>query len=142
VKNTLETTASTPKEAQRLQPYRIIIIGLSVAYAVFFLLMLWAAYRNQLPFDWLASRLPYYDKLGHLILYCIPTYLGHRLCKHKHFQLGCRLPVFPVLFMLFTIAEEIVQGLSPYRTLDTVDMACSLIGIGMGYGLAQRSAKS
>ncbi len=120
------------------------MVLLAIAYSCFFLLTLWAAYHNHLPLKWL-SQFPNYDKVGHVVLYGIPTYLGHRLCQQKHFsrKLGknghsLRLPVFPTLFLLFTITEELLQGFSPHRTLDAGDMVCSLIGIATGYLLAQR----
>ena len=115
------------------------LIALSGLYTCFFLITLFAAYTNRLPLG-LLVRLPYYDKLGHLILYFIPTYLGHRLFRQKHVLfLGASLPFFPGLFTLFTLTEELIQGFSPYRTLDAGDMICSLGGILFGYFLAQRS---
>ena len=114
------------------------LIGFAIAYAAFFLITLWAAYNNRLPLTWL-SQFPNYDKVGHVVLYCIPTYLGHKLLRRKHIRfLSQRLPLFPVLFTLFTLTEELVQGFSPYRTLDLGDMVCSLGGIALGYWLAQR----
>lgn len=114
-------------------------MALAIAYTCAFLIALWAAYTNRLPLVWL-SQFPNYDKVGHVVLYCIPTYLGHRLCKQKHIKrLGLWLPVFPALFALFTIAEELTQGFSPHRTLDAGDMVCSLAGIGLGYWLAQKA---
>ncbi|NJM98785.1 MAG: hypothetical protein HC800_17965 [Phormidesmis sp. RL_2_1] len=118
------------------QPISLLL--LLSAYGCLFLFLLWAAYTNRLPLD-LLSTIPNYDKLGHLILYCIPSYLGHRLCRQKQVKrVGVSLPVFPGLFALFTIVEELIQGLSPYRTLDAGDMICSLVGIWVGCWLAQR----
>lgn len=117
------------------------ILWLSAVYACFFLITLWAAYHNQLPLNFL-EKLPNYDKFGHVILYCIASYLGHYLCRQKHFKpAGLSLPVFPVLFALFTITEELLQGLSPYRTLDAGDLLCSFSGIGLGYWFAQRAGR-
>ena len=110
-----------------------------MAYAAFFLGTLWAAYNNHLPLRWL-SQFPNYDKVGHVVLYCIPAYLGHRVLRFKHISVFARrLPLFPVLFTLFTLTEELIQGFSPYRTLDVGDMLCSLVGILLGYWLAQRA---
>ena len=116
------------------------ITALALIYGGCFLIMLWAAYHNQLPLKWLAANLPYYDKIGHVLLYCIPSYLGHRLCRQKHFRRwGFSIPAFPLFFALFTIIEELAQGLAPHRTLDALDLVCSLLGVAVGYGLAQRS---
>jgi VanZ family protein len=111
---------------------------LATGYAGFFLITLWAAYTNQLPTGFL-NQIPYYDKIGHVVLYCIAGYLGHRLLQRRHYLLfAVHWPIFPSLFALFTLAEEITQGFSPYRTLDAGDLLCSAIGIVLGYGLAQR----
>lgn len=134
---------NTPKNASTSQKATLSLAALTAAYACFFLTTLWAAYSNHLPLAWL-SQFPNYDKLGHLVLYCIPIYLGHRLCKQKHLKISglgssILLPVFPALFILFTVTEELAQGFSPYRTLDAGDLLCSLLGISAGYWLAQRS---
>ena len=110
---------------------------LAVGYGGLFLLILWAAYTNNLPLA-LLDKIPYYDKIGHVVLYAFASYLGHRVLNRRHFR-GIRyLPVFPVLFGLAMTAEEIVQGISLYRTLDSMDLVCSLIGVVLGYGLALR----
>lgn len=101
--------------------------------------MLAFAYHGQLPIGWI-TRFHNADKIGHLVLYFIPSYLGHKICRHKHFS-QWHLPVFPSLFALFTIAEELSQGLSANRTLDGLDMVCSLVGIGCGYWISQRQYK-
>ncbi|NJR68906.1 MAG: hypothetical protein HC771_09730 [Synechococcales cyanobacterium CRU_2_2] len=119
---------------------------MALAYALCFGATLWVAYHGHLP-TWF-QRIPNYDKPAHLILYAIATYLGHRCLNHRHVRLsrwlngrGSRyqLPLFPLLFTLFTIVEELSQGASPHRTLDALDLVCSLAGVGLGYGLAQRS---
>lgn len=114
------------------------------AYGLCFGVMLWAAYSDRLPLD-LLSQIPNYDKIGHVVLYCMASYLGHRLCHYRHLKTssklgGVSLPVFPGLFTLFTVTEELLQQFSPYRTLDAGDLVCSGIGIALGYWLAQRSS--
>ncbi|MEL7331835.1 MAG: hypothetical protein AAFN12_06275 [Cyanobacteria bacterium J06560_2] len=137
-----------PSEGDRplpTQPPSVKIVILSAGYTLFFLVLLFLAYRGTLP----VGRLTNFhnaDKLGHLILYCIPSYLGHCLCRRKHYKIGgpqrLSIPVFPGLFTLFTVTEELVQGMSPNRTLDAGDMVCSLIGIAVGYWLAQRQSEA
>jgi len=131
--------STRPNAESQLSPPSRKVVGLAIAYSAFFLIILWAAYNNRLPLEWL-SQFPNYDKAGHVVLYCIPAYLGHRLLRRKHVRfLAQQLPLFPALFTLFTLTEELVQGFSPYRTLDIGDMFCSLAGIAMGYWLANRS---
>lgn len=135
------STPTKPPASKNATAYKKIAV-LAALYSCAFLIALWAAYNNRLPLVWL-SQFPNYDKVGHVVLYCIPTYLGHRLCRQKHLKkIGLSLPVFPVLFALFTIAEELTQGFSPYRTLDMGDMICSLAGVGLGYWLAQRACSA
>ena len=113
------------------------VIWLAAGYGSFFLLVLWAAYTNNLPLDVL-NKIPYYDKIGHVVLYAAASYLGHRVFNRRHIRGSRYLPLFPVLFGLAMTVEEIVQGLSPYRTLDAIDLICSLSGVALGYFLAQR----
>lgn len=115
----------------------------AILYSAFFAITLWAAYHGRLPLQSWLSQFPNYDKVGHLVLYFIPTYLGHRLLRQKHYKttlgrMALSLPVFPGLFTLFTVTEELIQGLAPHRSLDALDMVCSLAGIAVGYWLAQR----
>ena len=120
------------------------ILALFIGYSLFFAVVLWAAYNNKLPLQsWLFQQLPYYDKIGHVVLYCVPTYLGHRLLRYKHWQvLGTAMPTFPLLFGLFTLSEELTQGFAPHRTLDLGDLICSIAGILVGYWLSQRRQTS
>ena len=112
------------------------VVWMAAGYGGLFLFILWAAYTNNLPLA-LLSRIPYYDKIGHVVLYALASYLGHRVLNRRHFR-GLRyLPIFPVLFGLTMTAEEVVQGLSPHRTLDSMDLVCSLSGVALGYILAQ-----
>jgi polysaccharide biosynthesis protein VpsQ len=107
---------------------------LTVLYAGIFLAILILAYTNRLP-----SILTANDKLAHVVLYCIATYLGHRILKRRRIQiLTLTIPLFPLLFGIFTAIEEACQSLSPYRTLDAMDLLASFAGIVLGYWLVER----
>ncbi len=96
--------------------------------------ILWFAYHGELP-----SILTKNDKLAHVALYGIAAFLGHQACNRRHIrQLGCSIPLFPALFGLFTLSEELMQQLSPYRSLDLLDLIASFTGIAIGYWLAER----
>ena len=116
------------------------VVLLALGYGGLFLFILWAAYTNNLPLS-LLGKIPYYDKIGHVVLYALASYLGHRVLQQRHFRGVPYLPIFPVLFGLAMTAEEIVQGLSPYRTLDSLDLVCSLSGVVLGYFIAQRAGQ-
>lgn len=127
------------KPAREKQPLLwIILTGL---YGGFFLITLRLAYLGNLP-TWFAS-IPNYDKPAHVVLYAIATYLGHRILRGKRWRLaifnqGWALPLFPLAFAIFTTVEELSQGLSPNRSLDAIDLICSLVGCWIGYRLAER----
>lgn len=134
------STGPSVKLPQKLS--KTVLIS-AILYSAFFAITLWAAYHGRLPLQNWLFQFPNYDKVGHLVLYFIPTYLGHRLFCQKHYKttLGSfvlSLPVFPGLFTIFTVTEELIQGLSPHRSLDAWDMVCSLAGIAVGYWVAQR----
>jgi VanZ family protein len=98
-----------------------------------FATILWFAYHGTLP-----SIFTKNDKLAHFCLYGIVSLLGHKATNCRHLQWR-RLPVplFPTLFALFTVGEELVQQLSPYRTLELMELLASFMGIAIGYGLAE-----
>ena len=126
------------KSSSKLNPSERHVALLATGYGSLFLLIFWGEYTNNLPLD-LLGTIPYYDKIGHVVLYAISSYLGHRVLNYRHFK-GMRwLPIFPLLFGLVMTAEEIVQGLSPYRTLDSLDLVCSTAGVILGYALAQQT---
>ncbi len=106
---------------------------LALAYGSIFLFVLFLAYTGNLP-TWFA-QIPYYDKVGHVSLYAIATYLGHRSLRSRYLNLLIfgRLALFPTFFGLLTTAEELIQGFSPNRTLDWLDLVCSLLGVTLGW---------
>jgi polysaccharide biosynthesis protein VpsQ len=112
---------------------------LALVYGTIFLCILSLAYTGNLP-TWF-TQIPYYDKIGHVLLYAIGTYLGHRALRGRSIvifpDIG-RLPLFPALFGLWTTTEELLQGFSPNRTLDATDLVCSLLGVILGWWLVER----
>jgi VanZ family protein len=111
-------------------PWILSTIGFMGVFAT----ILWFAYHGTLH--------PFFtqnDKLAHFILYGTASFLGHRATNRRHLQqLGYPIPLFPVLFTLFTLGEELVQQFSPNRTLDLMDLLASFAGIAVGYWLAER----
>jgi VanZ family protein len=110
---------------------------LAVVYAGIFLTILFLAYTGNLP-----AVLTQNDKLAHVILYAIATYLGHRVLHRRVRLFRYSVPLFPLLFGLFTLVEEVVQSFSPYRRLDAIDLIASFTGVGLGYWLAERGKRN
>ena len=110
---------------------------LAAFYASLLLLILLLAYTGNLPPQ--LHRIPFYDKVGHLVLYGIATYLGHRVLQYRRICLGTiALPLFPLLFAIGALVEELLQVFSPNRTLDAIDLLASFLGIILGYWLAEK----
>jgi hypothetical protein len=114
-------------------PGRFIVMA--TLYLAISLTILVLAYTSNLPA--FVGRVPYFDKLGHGVLYALAVYFGHRALVYRTINGRRWLPGFPILFFVFTLTEELVQHWSPNRTLDRVDLIASSIGIVMGWWLAE-----
>lgn len=113
---------------------------LAGVYASLFLIILFLAYTGNLPPQ--LDRIPFYDKIGHVVLYSIATYLGQRVFGDRRVRLGAiAVPLFPFLFAIGTVTEELLQAFSPNRTLDAVDLIASFLGIALGYWLAKKGRR-
>ncbi|MBW4582818.1 MAG: VanZ family protein [Tildeniella nuda ZEHNDER 1965/U140] len=110
---------------------------LAALYAAALLVILYLAYTGNVPSQ--LSQIPFYDKIGHVVLYGIAAYLGHRVFGYRRMTLlAIAVPLFPLLFGLGTVIEELLQSLSPNRTLDAIDLVASFSGIAIGYRLAEK----
>ncbi|MDB9496464.1 hypothetical protein PN441_06295 [Spirulina major CS-329] len=111
---------------------------LGLIYGLLLVMIAWLAYTDNLP-DYL-GRIPHYDLIGHFFLYFMATYLGHRMLRGRRITLwGWRIPLFPLVFGIITVVDECTQALSPVRTFSGLDLLMSLIGLAVGYGLAERA---
>ncbi|NJR50965.1 MAG: VanZ family protein [Leptolyngbyaceae cyanobacterium CSU_1_3] len=109
----------------------------TVGFVGILFVILFFAYNGNLP-----AILTQNDKLAHFVLYGTGAFLGHRSCNRRHVRLiGYGLPLFPLLFALFTLGEELAQAFSPNRSLDALDLIASFIGIAIGSWLAQGKPK-
>ncbi len=104
------------------------LIGLT--YLAVFSLILVLAYQGALP-----PILTQNDKLAHIVLYGIATFVGHQALRGR--SLYRRIPLFPAVFTIFTVLEEIAQSWSPNRTFDLGDLVASFVGIFMGWWCAR-----
>ncbi len=110
-------------------------VVLGLLFAGLFGLIMALAYTGNLPAQ--LALIPNYDKPGHLILYGVATYLGHRVLRWR--RIGrFYLPLWVIAFGTFTIIEEGIQSYSPNRSFDGFDLIMSLLGVGIGYWLAER----
>ena len=111
------------------------VVALIYGAIIVFILLL--AYTGNIPP--ILNKIPYYDTFGHLILYGLASYLGHLAFKHRRMRfMSLSLPLWPFIFGIFTIVEELLQAFSPNRTFSLVDMVASLLGVVVGYWLAEK----
>ena len=109
----------------------------ALVYGVIFLIILVSACTGNLPAQ--LNVIPFYDKIGHVVLYCIATYLGHRLLNRRKIRIWkIKVPLWVLIFGSFTYVEEGLQFFSPNRSLDWIDLVASSIGLFLGYWLAER----
>ena len=124
-------------KGQQFKPARLGWNVLAALYAITFLVILLLAYTGNLPPQF--KQIPNYDKIGHVVLYGVAVYLGHRVFGYRRMTvLAFALPLFPVLFAIGTVTEEMLQGLSSNRTVDAFDLVASFCGITLGYWLAEK----
>ncbi|MEP0886882.1 MULTISPECIES: VanZ family protein [unclassified Leptolyngbya] len=109
----------------------------TIIFAALFVVILVMAYTGNLPAE--LQAIPNYDKPGHIILYSVAAYLGHRILQKRRIRfLRMLIPLWILIFGTFTVVEEVIQGFSPNRSLDALDLVCSGLGIALGYWLAER----
>lgn len=127
------TELNKPTRQRQSRNQSRIWLGLAIAYTGIFLTIMVCAYLGKLP-----GFLTQNDKVAHLLLYAIATFIGHRALNRRSIAFKTlALPAFPLLFTLFTTVEELLQSLSPNRSLDLWDLIASFAGIGLGYGSAE-----
>ena len=99
-----------------------------ILYALFIVTISILAYLNIIPTKQIT--IPYYDLVGHFILYGIWGYLFAIVFTRPMIN-GSKfiLPWGIVVVSMITILEECLQSLSPVRTSSFSDLGCSMLGI-------------
>ncbi|MGP1720437.1 VanZ family protein [Shewanella frigidimarina] len=105
-----------------------------IAAGGFFGFILWIIYLantgSQSVFFDVIKHVPYGDKICHMLLFGLLTFVANLALQSRHFTLG-RLPLYygTVLVSIFVLSEEISQGFIPSRTLDIIDLVADAVGI-------------
>ena len=110
----------------KLQKINKIWVVLSILISVLIAAILYAAYLGEIP-SFIGS-VPYYDKIGHFVLYGMLSYVFWRVTNRKTVS---KIPLSPTIITALTIAEELLQGLSSNRTAIYSDLIFSLAGVWM-----------
>jgi VanZ family protein len=86
------------------------------------------AYLRLLPSD--LKRIPYYDKIGHFMLFGFFVFFLDRALSQRSVVIGStRWPLTLLLVTLYAIVDECLQGLSSARSLDVTDFLFGFLGI-------------
>lgn len=101
-----------------------------ILYTLFIVSVSILAYLNIIPTK--EITIPYYDLVGHSILYGIWGYL-FAIVFHKPVIPSKKfiLPWGIIFVSIITIIEELMQSLSSVRTSSLTDLACSMLGIAV-----------
>jgi len=109
-------------------------IFLNISALGFFLFILWIIYladtaQSSIFFDFI-KMIPYGDKLGHMVLYGILSFLVSLALNFKKLKIGKIYVYYGVLLVfIFAFIEELTQGFYPNRTLDFFDLLADLVGL-------------
>lgn len=95
-----------------------------IVFTGLILIINFLAYNNLLPRD--LKAIPYYDSIGHFVLFGIYAFLAQIAFKGKKFF---HIPIGSGLIALYATLDEFIQKFSPNRSFYLWDLFFSLLGI-------------
>lgn len=98
------------------------------------LLATWLAYAGQIP-PVLVS-LPLADKFFHVLLVGAAAFWLNLWLGGRRWQFN--VPVAIALMLVLVTVDELLQGLSPARSLDLFDWVCNVTGLALAWRLSER----
>lgn len=110
-------------------------VFLFVLMGLFIITVSIGADLRLLPLHFIAF--PYYDKLGHFVLYGVLGLLLHLALRSRALSFW-RLPIPMALLVVAALAvlDELQQSFMPARSFDAVDFAADMIGVLFFIGIA------
>ena len=115
----------------REKKLNILVILCAFSFFVFILYIIYLADTNKssIFFDFVKS-IPYGDKLGHIGLFGLLTFLVSWALKFKAVTFKkVKIYYGAILVFSFAFLEELSQAFYPNRTLDIYDLFADIIGI-------------
>lgn len=114
---------------------------LAALFAVFIVIVIALADANLLGFLRRLYDFPNGDKMGHLVLFGILSFLVNRTAlRLPRLKNRARTVTAATLLLALLIGlEEWSQRWFPNRTSDWVDLACSYLGVALGAWIAFKS---
>ena len=109
----------------------------ALLFFLFLLFVIWAADTGNMPSLFRAMYdFPNGDRVGHVVLYGILSFLLSLAFPRAVHLFRFSLPIAIIVLLLFSAAEECSQSLFSSRTADAIDLVCSCTGIFIGYWAA------
>jgi len=103
---------------------------LFAGFTLFIILVIVLAYTNLIPRE--IDRIPYYDELGHYILYGTWGFLCSKIFSKPLIRKKFFIITYGICIVLcIALIEEFFQLLSPVRTFSLVDLLLGVLGIGV-----------
>lgn len=111
----------------------------ALLFVLFIVLVILSADAGRMPwFIKIMYDFPNGDRVGHVVLFGILSFLLASAFPRK-FRVGSfSLPIATAVLSVLCIAEECSQSLFSTRTFDLVDLTCSFTGISLGTWAAYR----
>jgi len=106
------------------------IIG--IIYCFLFVLILILANTGNLNLN-VIMTIPYYDKIGHIIIYGLLSVFIHHFVGRKSVQLIFTIPKGPAFSIILSTLEEFSQTFFSARTFSYQDLFASILGIIIFY---------
>ena len=92
------------------------------------------AYNHKIPA--IITKIPYYDIIGHFLLFGIAALLANRALKRKVIKIFIIfVPLGPAIITLIVFTEEFLQRFSQYRSSSYTDLIADICGILFFYYL-------
>ena len=85
----------------------------------------------------LVTAVPYYDKVGHFILYGLLGFLLHIVLRYRTLKIGrVSVPYALLIIAALAMLDEFQQSFMPARSFDATDFAADMIGVLFFIGIA------
>lgn len=97
-----------------------------ISFALFFIVVTILANKGLIPA--VLKVIPYYDSIGHFVLFGIYAFLAQMACKGRKYK---SIPIGSGMIAVYAIMDEFLQKLSPNRTFDLHDLFFSLLGVSV-----------
>lgn len=105
---------------------KIVFAAYTFLIAVIFSL----AYKGLIPVE--IGRFPYYDLIGHFVLYGTWGYLVGK-AFNKNIKSSIKIPKGLLAILVVAILEELAQSFSGLRTFSLIDLFSGVFGICLSY---------